>query len=387
MDDDRPRPAAGPALSPAAGGTLSLFPEELRRKILEFADIPSLLCLGDTNTAFREYIYTNSPWLWKDIDFAEVSPTKSRQLSDRSLEAFLTAVNAREVTESLSLMGCTAIQGSGLEPLRRSQCLEQVDLRRTREEATTVGETGLDDGTVIDVLSTMAPLSGVDHGTTGLKIVKFRKQQEGNEEGNHFYECFSPIIEDFYCSLHDSLADQVERNRVSCASCSVPLIDRLVPKVYFDYLAHIGYCAQCKTHTCGEGDCRHAGGICGVCMDQKCVDCGDVFMCILCGGDYCMECKESFVCPSCNYTFCSDCEVEVSCGLCDQHKSCTECIIDGELMLCEGCDVFCCRDCRLVEFCQGCERTICSECALLGKDLGGHRAECFEVEGVEETDA
>lgn len=228
---------------------LQSIPGEILAIILRFCDMPSLLCFGDTNTTHQRLVYQNSPWLWKDIDFGKLPQAKAGRISDESLAALLTAINAREVTTSLSLMGCTSIRGSGLEPLRGSQCLEVIELRRTHEEVTTMGETGLDDILVIGILSSMSPIGGERRNSLrGLKIVKFRKQHGDSES---FLDSFSETIKHFYIRRYVSIAVCVNRNDVLCSKCNGTLDD-------FVHDAHSGYCSQCKSLHCSKCD-LHSG--------------------------------------------------------------------------------------------------------------------------------
>lgn len=66
---------------------------------------------------------------WEQIDVGVLmGREKASTLTDGELGGILTCINAKSVVKRLSLTFCTNIDGSGLEPLRGSSILEQVDL-------------------------------------------------------------------------------------------------------------------------------------------------------------------------------------------------------------------------------------------------------------------
>lgn len=204
-------------------------------------------------------------------------------------------MNARDVTNSLSIMGCTGVRGRGLEALRGSRKLEQIDLRRSRQEMETLGETGLDDQFVVDVLSSMAPInadlaSGED---SGLKLVKIRRQHEGDT----FYEAFSDLISDFLFELNHAIANQVRDKRETCRFCECVLPDN-IPEDEFGYMAPTCYCSKCRGYSCAQPGC-YANEDCEICMDQFCHECREANTCDVCYHSFCSDCKEMRRCERC----------------------------------------------------------------------------------------
>lgn len=124
-----------------------LIPKEILKHIVSFGDVASNVLFASTSSSFREFVFTKCPCTWEDIDFGKISKTQAENLTDADLHSLLTNVKAVQVTTTRSIMGCTSIQGRGLSALCYSHCLEKVELRKTREEMETIGDTGLDDST------------------------------------------------------------------------------------------------------------------------------------------------------------------------------------------------------------------------------------------------
>ena len=65
---------------------------------------------------------------WDEIDFVE-DIDLAKKLSDDDVGALLVCIDAENKVKRLKLTGCVNITGRGLEPLRGSVVLEQIDLR------------------------------------------------------------------------------------------------------------------------------------------------------------------------------------------------------------------------------------------------------------------
>jgi len=150
---------------------LEEIPREVCNKVLSYLDddIPSLVELASTSKSYQTFVYQESQWLWKTIHFGKIN-FQAYKLTDFTLHALLTNVNARKVTIFLSLMGCSRIEGYGLGPVMYSRCLEVIDLQLMPEDDPLHAVGPFNDDFVISVLSTMAPLSGTNHGPSGPKV-------------------------------------------------------------------------------------------------------------------------------------------------------------------------------------------------------------------------
>ena len=65
---------------------------------------------------------------WDILDFEDVGNDLARELSDDDIYAVLKCINAHDVLKRLKLCGCINVTGIGLNPLRGSVVLEQIDI-------------------------------------------------------------------------------------------------------------------------------------------------------------------------------------------------------------------------------------------------------------------
>lgn len=338
---------------------LRSIPEEVLRIIVSYCDVSSNVRLAATATSNRRFVYRECTCAWEKIDFDNV-PNADR-LSDADLHTLLTNVNALKVTSSLSLMGCTAIRGQGLAALMYSRRLEQIELRRTREEMETCGPTGLDNAFVIRVLSSMPPINGAAPNGGGLKLVKIRRQ---NDLLN-FYDSFSLTISDFFSRLNDAIANQMKEQRVACECCECVLAEE-ISEDDFRWIARTCYCSRCKNYGCGIWDeCVHVDD-CRICMDQVCSECDYVERCDVCERSYCGSCRQVEYCRVCKRMICEDCSSILQCSVC-YRAYCTEC---RPVKSCNGCTDAFCSECDTLMECQNCSATSCSDCNTIKSAWG-----------------
>ena len=62
------------------------------------------------------------------LDFGEISSILASKLTDDDIASILVSIDAKNTLKVLKLIGCDNISGAGLEPLRGSSVLEQIDL-------------------------------------------------------------------------------------------------------------------------------------------------------------------------------------------------------------------------------------------------------------------
>lgn len=237
------------------------------------------------------------------LDFGLLPEDQAKGLTDYSLQQFLEVINASNVTMSLSLRGCTSVEGYGLEPLRRSKILEVLGLRRTQEEIDVPGNTGLANEYIISLLRTMPPFSGLEKGLSGLKLVFFRHQYETDK----LRERHSKPIKGFYNDLRLAVMAQALQHRAPCRSCLAALED-CVPEEDFEMFANLSYCPGCKTY-----DCTPLLP-CFICEFQKCVDCDGPIICYQCEESFCEECRFTFPCDDCRANYCVSCREPANCA-------------------------------------------------------------------------
>ena len=65
---------------------------------------------------------------WDTLDFGEIEKELAKRLTDRNIQDILIYTDAVNNVKRLKLTNCFAITGAGLEPLRGSSIIEQIDL-------------------------------------------------------------------------------------------------------------------------------------------------------------------------------------------------------------------------------------------------------------------
>ncbi|KAL7452130.1 hypothetical protein ACHAWC_003858 [Mediolabrus comicus] len=65
---------------------------------------------------------------WDNLDFGEIEEELAASLSDDDLSGILQHIDAVDNVKRLKLTNCKIITGVGLEPLRGSTIIEQIDL-------------------------------------------------------------------------------------------------------------------------------------------------------------------------------------------------------------------------------------------------------------------
>ncbi len=96
---------------------------------------------------------------WTTLDFSNVDDEGlAGRLSDDDVSGLLTCIDSFDQLRTLKLTGCVGITGRGLDPLRGSTSLVQIDLnpeRRRRE-----GESSLPEGCVLPILESVIDAPG-----------------------------------------------------------------------------------------------------------------------------------------------------------------------------------------------------------------------------------
>ena len=153
-----------PPPPPPVVGDLSLrlldLAEDLLLAVCKTLQLVDLCRLARCNKVVRALASNGS--LWTNISFP---PSGAEKLTDGMLTKLLERVQAKQHTETVSLAGCTRIDGSGLEPLRGSTVLRTVDLRRA------VFRKGLVKATPLDA-SAFVTLESLAASVESLRVLK-----------------------------------------------------------------------------------------------------------------------------------------------------------------------------------------------------------------------
>ena len=296
----------------------ALLHDELRFKIMLSLSLEAKLALGNTCRAMRRLC--NSPPLWRTVRF---SSEYAHRLADEQLRRLLIRVNAKQHTAHISLSGCTALTGDGLEPLSFSSTLESIDLRVSTTarglRARAVGDDALlDPDHVAPILETMlpmafSPLEGA-YRLDRIHVNSLRRRP-----------CATAAETELERAKHKkwiglkrwASAAREQRDQVMCGHCGNPC-DETGP---LGVLA----CSSCGVVTCkrhveassssDEADCGHAHAHSHGAISRP-TACPSAFECDLCRRIFCAACEAGDECPLCGTIVCTPCAAEHPACLC-----------------------------------------------------------------------
>ena len=276
----------------------------------------------------------------------------------------------------LSLAGCINISGMGLETLRGSVVLEQIDLSRTDKNDpawllniySNPRISALSEEIVVNLLDSIVNKDGCS-----LKYILFPRKWRD--------ETFtSSVIGDFRTRYN-----QMYQNRsLKCSKCKMSMGDELEWLVGRDWRVPHRFIHSCQNNTCYS------------CLNPFCAECLDddnesdfpefLQLCGTCDKDYCADCSPTLACstPGCgdggHGLTCSGCMA--TCGTCKK-KVCK----DSCFHSCDGCGRSACRTCMPYNECSGddCGKSHCHDC-FDGKEYNVHYCDdctactCFDCE-------
>lgn len=271
MEFDPMSPTVVPSL-------LESLPSDVFRKIVNDHvgkdDIPSLLQLAACSQSLARRIYGEASYLWIRIDFGKVRQRHSRLLNDASLSALLQRVCSKDVTISLSLRNCVLVNGSGLEPMRGSRVLQEIDLcLHGVDENVELMLTTPNYDIVHNILSSMPPFVGGDG--LGLKVMKTSTVfANGNAKRLR-------SLQNLQKSFQESLANQMVSKRIECNHCNHAIVDKFPAENALSGQASTLICYECKNISCGKHACPRTNW-CDDCTHQCCEQCGNIKVCGTC---------------------------------------------------------------------------------------------------------
>ena len=271
---------------------------------------------------------------WDILDFEDVEKDLANKLTDNDIYAILKCINAHDVLKRLKLCGCINITGIGLNPLRGSAVLEQVDLSLVgkHEKPKINPEPMISGEAVVPILESIISTDGCS-----LKYIKFPwKWRVGRED----YE----LLAQFNRRYNDMFTRR--SSRLCCTHCKTSMRD------------NGNWMGTGNLHNFICYDCLKP--FCQGCADETGEGIGSLQYCGHCEKDYCQECIDMPHCASCYFKKCKGCgDMNLkACGECG-HASCEDCI-----NTCDGCNRTCCDDCAVMRRCGGddCNKVHCEGC-------------------------
>tara|TARA_B110001452_G_scaffold71800_1_gene58022 strand:- start:2546 stop:3631 length:1086 start_codon:yes stop_codon:yes gene_type:complete len=284
----------------------ALLHDELRFKIIFSLSLEAKLALGNTCRAMRRLC--NSPPLWRTVCF---SSENAHRLTDEQLHRVLLRVNAKQHTAHISLRGCTALKGVGLEPLSFSSTLESIDLRvstaarglRTRAAG---DDAALDPSHVKPILESMMPMAysplEAAYRLDRIHLNSLRRKPRGAES-----EPERAKHKQWIALMRWASAAREQRDQVLCGHCGNACDDTGPLGV----LA----CSGCGVVTCkrrqgdassDEADGGHAHAHSHGPISRP-TPCPSAFECDLCRQIFCATCDAGAECAWCGTIVCIPC--------------------------------------------------------------------------------
>ena len=291
---------------------------------------------------------------WDTLDFEDINKKLANKLTDDDIYAVLKSIDAHDVLKRLKLCGCTNITGIGLNPLRGSVVLEQIDF-------SLVGKHGIFnchpqlqskilEEAVVPILDSIISSNGCS-----LKHVMFPPEWRGSnahaesESLNQFRQRYNILYNSrrLNCSKCNSEMDNIVWMRMLqynvCYDCLKPFCDNCTDNDEDEEHGALNFCGRCDKDFCL--DCVPT---------TECIGCQETMLCG-CAGRTCQQCNETkckeclHTCDGCNRSRCDDCFTYYQCeGINCDKAHCSDCY-DGkeyDIKFCEECDsafCFCCN--------------------------------------------
>ncbi len=289
---------------------------------------------------------------WETLDFGEVEKDLATKLSDDDISSILQHIDAVNKVKRLRLTNCTKITGGGLEPLRGSKIIEQIDLSLTAvgEDVKLDPDPFISCELVLPILDSIVAAEGC-----ALKHLQFPYKWRKNSVADSEFHAF--ILR--YNEMRDN------RETITCLNCdgniphaSLRWINTRENSIF--YASHNHVCYQCTKHYCYN--CPEDGSD-DMFLDGR----GYYRYCQVCQRDYCKECAKFDSCELCEDHVCEFCSSKVECNECNK-TICIDCVENENAHDCFYCDlVYCEGDCRSrnkMEFCERCRKACCNSCRL-----------------------
>ena len=237
---------------------------------------PSEAWLSDTSKA----IISASQDSWETLDFSDFGDVANK-LSDDDLRALLVCIDAKNKVKTLRLGSCTLLVGHGLEPLRGSTVLKDIDLRSNTVDGQT---TPFSQASILSILENILDIEGglKKHLNMGRDIPKeWRRDSDFVQKFKQLLRCKGTTCDahENFLSTHANETNCLGEPSVACLTCFRSLCD-VCQHSDEEYIYQAdGY--DDSILTCDK---------CGVTMCKD--SCENFAHCDGCGSKFCSVCKE-----------------------------------------------------------------------------------------------
>jgi len=320
---------------------------------------------------------------WGVLDFEDIGKQLASKLTDDDIGSVLTCLNAVTKVKNLKVTGCTNISGRGLEPLRGSMVLEQIDLSLVKQHTNPNIRSAISEEAVLLILHSIICKQGN----------RLRQVQMPSKWALGVSMLLSQFAENYTRLL--------QSRPFNCAGCIQPEgcngTDGAVwvPHVPGDWFGvQLFTCYLCMRNFCGECDDDVGSFLCYLCDKNYCGKCVETLDCGKCEETFCKGCMPLRECELCVDVFCDECwgncdscdrmVQQPRCGGCSREPplyqcendsckklNCATCVAFGNVLACNDCGTKHCFDCRLVkyraardrdeQFCSGCTHIVVAE--------------------------
>ena len=274
------------------------------------------------------------------------------------------------------LTGCTNITGRGLQTLRNSVVLEQIDLslvgkEDTQSQRSVSLESKISRKSVLPILERI-----ISSNRCSLKYVQLPKKWDGSSKVRSFKDRYNEMLNRSLCcsKCHITVEPETETDESDDEALPMWYTSTLQSHVCYGCLK--SFCNQCQygsllfrsahlpipgTSTIPVSECQH-------CEKSFCVECASVDRCSSCDLFRCNECIKK--CTGCDAAFCVSC-VSSTCNICEE-EHCDDCMEN----VCpnEYCRRDCCWSCK--KSCDKCGEDGCRSCI---SDELGYCERCTEM--------
>eukprot|EP00984_Skeletonema_dohrnii_P026281 scaffold15599_cov129-Skeletonema_dohrnii-CCMP3373.AAC.5 len=299
------------------------------------------------------------------LDFSDIGRDLASELTDSDISSILVSIDAVNTLKVLKLIGCTNITGVGLDPLRGSTILEQIDMSTSEKGAAMNGEDlfspnfpwgiSLSEDDVIPILDSI-----IAEKDRALRHVQFPLawRQKKCQILSSFLERYNLAITRLTCAKCSAC-------RCGCTTCREEFRNMNTSSKTWEWGLQNFTCYDCLKYFCE--DCEE--DFCDKCQKKFCESCCPTQYCEHCGKTSCTDCHQIFSCESCSGTFCQDCLPVCTCECCNRTR-CMDCM---PYYTCEGCQKSNCGDCaheNNVQDCEFCFEENCNDCRLKAYNEG-----------------
>jgi hypothetical protein len=306
------------------------------------------------------------------LDFGKIPKKYVVQLCDDGIKAILLCVDAVNTVKRLKLTNCIGITGVGLEPLRGSTMIEQIDLSLVGKHqiAKIDPEPPISCELVLPILNSIISQDGCS-----LIHLQFPKKWQ-RARGQQF--------EDFVTRYKQMLTN---RGGVRCdyfpfgSECNNALppqrsewtnngwVRREEEWIDTESDCCQRYtCYECLKHYCDECVDEYGHSVlrlCTWCGRRHCDNCERIQICFECEEGKCVNCLETTNCDACEGLMCKNCyENAMKCSECSDRFCTNNQCTDNCLLGCFNmdCGQIFCRNCWDGTRCDDCQRGFCSGC-------------------------